>query len=281
MSEDVTESLILQAVSRTVDGMSEQSLSDELTKDVGIRQFKSALRMLMISNRVLQFKKNGEMYYKVPVESKPLTGSTGGKVVMSDVQMAVLNLIECSGDRGATTAEIKSKLRMQTKDVTKALKFLTDNKVVKRVKSIENKQSVLYMAAGVEPAGDISGGKWYTANQEFDTQFVLKLRQACLEITQEQRIVSAEQILQKLSAQALSRESLMASDVTQLLNTLVLDGLLEVVCDARGGDGTLRYKLCLYPLSHDALTSTPCGSCPHLKHCSPSGVGITNPGMCV
>jgi len=275
MGDDVVESLILDRVLNVVEGVSEVALRDELCTMVSRLQFRDGVHDLLRRSRLIRFQKGSEWFIKVPVEVKKTKG-------MTDLQMSILNAIEMSGDRGIGPQEIRSRLRLQQKDVSKALKVLVDNKSIKKVKSIDNKSTVLYMSSKIEPSEELTGGLWYGKNQEFDTLFVNKLRMKVLTYVRETRLVSAESVLQELESSGITLESLTMEHVTQLLHVLILDGLLETVTDTRSS--TTRYRVSqVQPFSEqpqDALTATPCGTCPHAARCHPKGLGLIAPLTC-
>ena len=269
---------LLNIVTRHPDGVLENHAKDEACHHLSPKQWREALHALLFSHRLMRFERQGDNILKVPkvYNSGP---------PLSDNQLTILRTIDFEGSRGITEQGIYSNVRsMGRKDARKALSILVELKAVKKVKSIENKRELIYLASGVEPAPELTGGKWYTPNKEFDTAYVEALRYSCLESVKSSKAqtITAGIALAYLQSKNVSRESLNVEDVQSILYTLELDGFLETVRDATES-GSLHsmnyivYKIGKRKRAVDPLTQTPCGTCPHLPVCHPHNMGVVSP----
>ncbi|CAI5941523.1 unnamed protein product [Closterium sp. NIES-64] len=80
---------------------------------------------------------------------------------------------------GIWTRDMKTRTNLQQPQITKIIKTLEGRKLIKAVKSVNNKSRKLYMLYELEPSREVTGGAWYT-DAEFDAEFISALRQLCL-----------------------------------------------------------------------------------------------------
>ena len=126
-------------------------------KDVDETQKVAALNRLIEHNRILLLMSaKGLPVYKYQSEEQ---ASKLRDLAEEDVR--VYQLIEESRDRGIQIVDIKSKLLPQGFNaaiITKSLKSLEKKGLVKKIKSLQQKNKQVWMLMEVEPAPEVTGG---------------------------------------------------------------------------------------------------------------------------
>ena len=84
--------------------------------------------------------------------------------------------IERSGDVGIRSKDLRVRSNLQQQQVGKVLRTLEGRGLIKSVKSVNAKNQKLYLLAGVEASSAVTGGAWYTDDQEFDHALIQVLR---------------------------------------------------------------------------------------------------------
>lgn len=213
----------------------------------------------------------------------------------------------------------------------KILKNLAKRKLVKSVKSITAYREV-WVAWGVEPDKTVTGGKWYT-DSKLDTCVALPTRAAPCHTQSGARTLlprrefithlseavyvalqsgprSRAQLLEMLAQVGVSSVALTPSDVQDILDILVYDGMVEEMptyvsagpavpstlaaarglagagtpSAAAGGAGTTaadrkKYRVSKQVEHYNFMCQAPCGACPVRQHCHPGGT--ISPEKCV
>ena len=95
---------------------------------------------------------------------------------LSGEEAAVLSLIEKTGSGGLWVRNLKLTTKLQLTALNKILKKLERARLIKPVKSIAFKNRRMYMAYGVEPAKEVTGGIWYS-EQSLDDDFIHSMRE--------------------------------------------------------------------------------------------------------
>ena len=212
-------------------------------------------------------------------------------------QLVVHRIIDMVGPKGITEDEIISMLsgknQPHKKDIRKALKSLFQFGHVQKIRSIQNRKEMMYIVAGIEPEKSLTGGRWYTTEKEFDTAYVNKLRQTCicfLDQHQENETLSASVVHRWIISRSESFQSPTMDEISQILFTLELDGVIEEVHTSsieQHGKGpaytrptrpntNTEYK----PRSKKvgaSLFEAPCTSCQYLHECDPCCLGLISP----
>eukprot|EP00439_Symbiodinium_sp_Y106_P031723 s3913_g3.t2 len=92
---------------------------------------------------------------------------------------SVYQQIEKAGDRGAWSKSLKDQTKLQQHTITKAIKELLKQQLIKEVKSVQNRNRKVFMLIDLEPSLEVSGGTWYK-DGEFNYSWVETLREYCL-----------------------------------------------------------------------------------------------------
>lgn len=90
--------------------------------------------------------------------------------------LLVYQVIQASGNMGIWTRDMKTRTNLAQPKINKILKTLEERNLVKSVKSVQNSSRKVYMLAELEPAKELTGGPWYSDNQNVDEEFISTLR---------------------------------------------------------------------------------------------------------
>jgi len=198
--------------------------------------------------------------------------------------------------------DIKTATSLQQQTLNKALKVLETRKLVKTVKSVQQKTKKLYMAFELEPTREISGGPWYT-DQEFDHGYVDAVKKTVLKFITTKKTATLDEIHGAIATSGISEIALAVDDVRLVVESLVADGLVEMTHAtwfdddddddddpdyepsaskrartlATSSSGAARKKQKRYKIAKriptvNYLTEVPCGTCPFRDRCEPGGV---------
>lgn len=145
----------------------------------------------------------------------------------------VYQVIEASGSRGIWTVDIRVQTNIQQATLTKIFKQLETRRLIKPIKAVTAKTKKLYMVYDVTPAKEITGGPWYS-EYEFDHEFIAELRNFILMCITRMNGgagvgngVTLQQIVTKMIQANVSRVQLSLNETLQLLQTLILDYIVE------------------------------------------------------
>ncbi len=97
----------------------------------------------------------------------------------------VYQIIEDSSNKGIWIREIRYKSNLPNKQISKVLKTLESKKLIKSVKSISAARKRVYMLYDLSPDESLTGGAWYSNEQEFETEFVDILNMKCNQYLQQ------------------------------------------------------------------------------------------------
>jgi len=191
--------------------------------------------------------------------------------------------IERSGENGIRSKDLRMRSNLQQQQVAKVLRTLEGRGLVRSVKSVAAKNQKLYMLAGLEPSSAVTGGSWYTDEQDFDHALIQVLQQAALEYVARSGTISAtaQQVLDFITSTGLIRgKPLRLGDIDSILQSLVYDARLEMTRDISSAlGGCTTYKLLqldnAFAPNH---TRVPCAVCPSFNECMPGAE--VNPEDC-
>jgi DNA-directed RNA polymerase III subunit RPC6 len=120
---------------------------------------------------------------------------------------------------------------------------LETSRLIKPIKAVTAKTKKLYMLYDLSPSKEITGGPWYS-DYEFDHEFIAELRNFILMCIRRMNGgygvgngVTLRQIANKMIQANVSRIQLSLEEVSQVLQTLVLDYLVEQRGVTEGGEG--------------------------------------------
>eukprot|EP00698_Gefionella_okellyi_P003045 TRINITY_DN12866_c0_g1_i1.p1 TRINITY_DN12866_c0_g1~~TRINITY_DN12866_c0_g1_i1.p1 ORF type:complete len:292 (-),score=36.35 TRINITY_DN12866_c0_g1_i1:18-860(-) len=230
---------------------------------------------LLEMRRVELFQKAGELCFRaINSEAASILAS------LSQEERIVYKLIENAGSNGIWSGDLKYHSNMLPAILTKTLKGLEKKKLIKAVKTVNNKTRRVYMLMNTEPARSLTGGPWYTEN-ELDAEFISVLAGAALNFISSRTMVTLQEIHQNITDRHISTVQLSEEDVQTLVNTLVYDGKVEEMEVQRVGLGlgpgkTYRKNRMSPPTNH--FPNIPCSTCPVFAECCDDGV--INPRQC-
>ncbi|CAE7887423.1 POLR3F, partial [Symbiodinium sp. KB8] len=161
----------------------------------------------------------GALFYKL--------NEAGRAMKLQDIlpeEQLVLQHVEKAGNKGVWLKILRLQTRLQSAQLKKILKNLAKRKLVKSVKSITAYREV-WVAWGVEPDKTVTGGKWYT-DSKLDTEFITHLSEAVY-VALQSGPRSRAQLLEMLAQVGVSSVALTPSDVQDILDILVYDGMVE------------------------------------------------------
>uniref|UniRef100_A0A5B7AUQ6 DNA-directed RNA polymerase III subunit RPC6 n=1 Tax=Davidia involucrata TaxID=16924 RepID=A0A5B7AUQ6_DAVIN len=204
-------------------------------------------------------------------------------------ESVVLNLIKSKADMGIWIRDMKRETNLPENVVTKAVKSLLAQRVIKEVVNIQSKGRKHYMAAEFEPSKELTGGTWYVEGN-LDTTFISVLKDSCLKIIRKLKVATLEGIADFFKRNKITTAECTTPQIAEILRSMVLDNeIIEVKSTALGEYasipiGTVCYR-CATGMSLGqgpkigAMASIPCGVCPRISQCTPDG--IISPKTCV
>eukprot|EP00899_Mesostigma_viride_P027464 jgi/Mesvir1/7902/Mv11833-RA.1 len=204
---------------------------------------------------------------------------------LSSEDMLVYQIIQQAKNMGIWTKDLKMKSNLHQPQITKILKTLESRRLIKAVKSVASKNRKVYMLMELEPSREITGGAWYT-EQEFDAEFIHVLTDQAHAFIRSRGPVTLADIAEYVKKSQITRVELRPEDVLSIVNTLVVDGLVQervvVSTDRRPpfALGTTYYVVSKVEVAASTpYTSFPCGMCPVSEECTDDGV--ISPANCI
>mmetsp|Transcript_25820 Transcript_25820/g.31836 ORF Transcript_25820/g.31836 Transcript_25820/m.31836 type:complete len:340 (+) Transcript_25820:108-1127(+) len=168
---------------------------------------------------------SGELMYKL------LNEEIASKFAGLDLQTRmVYQVIETSGNKGIWTRDIRTKSNIQQQALNKIFKTLEARKLIKPVKAVNAKSQKRYMLYDLTPSKEVTGGPWYTAELEFDHEFISEMRKFIMHLCRRLnggKGVTLKQIAEKMKMANVSRVELKLQEVQQLMQTLAFDYMIE------------------------------------------------------
>lgn len=235
---------------------------------------------------------------------------------LSAEDLLIFQTIEQAGNVGIWVRDIRSRTNIAQAKIGRITKNLEERGLVKSVKSVQGTSRKVFMLAGLEPAREITGGPWYSADGPFDTEFTEVLRNAVEMFVDAEGAPTLKSIASHLINSGISTAPLTPDDVALITGSLVYDKKLEKIPPStdllewrqcsEGPDGpsnssdderpTKKAKESSVGLAEDALQTKyriarlhlpeemkfaemPCGVCPVFLDCHPSGK--ISPTSCV
>jgi DNA-directed RNA polymerase III subunit RPC6 len=206
-------------------------------------------------------------------------------------EQIVYSIIKDSGNKGIWSRDLRFKSNLNMTLLNKVLKSMEGKKLIKSVKSVSASRKKVYMLFDIEPDRSVTGGAWYSHDQDFEVEFVDVLNKQCLRFLTEQAEIAkkhsdpylrmrasfatSDKIWEYIKNSNISKVSLSVGDIESILETLVFDGCVEKSVEAVGqmgsGDGISHvkaYRAILEPLvKSTGLMQMPCGVCPVISDC--------------
>ncbi|KAH8091266.1 hypothetical protein JL720_6157 [Aureococcus anophagefferens] len=160
---------------------------------------------------------------------------------LTNEQLLVLQVVERAENAGVWLRDIKNATSMQQQTLNKALKVLESRKLVKTVKSVQQKTKKLYMAYDLVPTREVSGGPWYT-DQEFDHEFVGAIKKIVVKCAQSVQASTLDRST-ALERSGIATVPLSVADVKLVIDTLLCDSKLEEFTAVTAASKASRYKI--------------------------------------
>jgi len=150
------EARILKVLESQPEGVEDQLLTVAL-KNVDERIKVEALNNMLTQNRVVLFVNGkGQPVYKYQNEEQ-----ANRLKDLDQEDVLVYQLVEEARDQGVQAADMKAKLAPQgfnTVILNKVLKKLEKRGLIKKIKSLQQKNKLVWMLMEVEPSADVTGG---------------------------------------------------------------------------------------------------------------------------
>jgi DNA-directed RNA polymerase III subunit RPC6 len=261
--------------------------TDALEKEIGVNM-ESIVEPIneLLSKQAIELLRQGtQLLYRIADTSSnnELQGS-------DDQEKVVYSLIKAAGNRGIWLRDIRLKSNMGMNPLNKVIKSMENRKVIKAVKSVAAAKRKVYMLYNLEPDRTVTGGAWYSNDQDFEEEFVSILSQQCHRFLLDRMRIAkkshpdslflqirksrtaASLVLEYIDKLQISKVKLAVDDLEKILQSLVFDGLAERSA-TEDEDGNLIYE---YRASEPFIKSTglmkvPCGVCPVFDDCYDDG----------
>lgn len=270
---EVVERRILSKISQVGESATMKDIQRDL-RDVEPKILVEAMRSLVASRKVSISQVDGERVISMANN-------------LAEGLAVVFDLIRSSGCEGIDQVTICAKAKLPKTEVTKALTQLQNQQRIKDIRCFSNKAKKLYMLAELEPSEAVTGGAFYNEQRDIDVPFVDDLRGRIVAFVTSMTSASMSQIAQMIQLN-MTGKTLNGKELSQLLATLEMDGVLECISQGprsshifrlgRGGSVT-RHSA---PTAIGSMTAQfPCVGCPMLDRCASHGVGVVNPASCV
>lgn len=216
------------------DGISNANLK-EIFGDEGYLELCPVINELSARSQISMSKSiSGELFYHLvsPELAKLLAG-------LDQHAKMVYQVIEKAGNVGIWTKDIKFQTNIQQQALTKVLKVLESRHLIKQVKSVTAKQKKIYMLYNLTPSEELTGGVFYSADLEWEHEFVQTMRDVLLAHVKklnDGKGTTLPELLAAIKKLNVAKVELELNHVSQLLYTLVYDYEVEQVGENRAGD---------------------------------------------
>lgn len=248
---------------------------DSALQHIPLQARADALNALLGASRLQLLKsKTGQIVYK-EVAAEEAVKFKG----LSAEELLLYQCIKAAGNSGVWTKDMRVRTNLAQPQITKILKVLEGRRLIKSVKNVQNPSRKVYMLSELEPSRELTGGAWYTENQ-FDSEFINVLREACFNYISRQGDASLGAIAAFIRQKGFSKVELRLEDIQTIVMTLVYDGRVDEVEPDDEADDQDHYRPAVLAVAdHTPLTAVPCGVCPVARECHDGGV--ISPQTCV
>jgi DNA-directed RNA polymerase III subunit RPC6 len=263
------EAVLMMVLSEKTNGITDADLeADQRMKTFKADEIAMGINALIQKNRLeLLQSAAGTLMYKLISEEEAV--KLAG---LSREQQVVYRTIAKAGNKGLWSKEIKSQTNL-SKEVDKILKALISRRLIKCEKHHKTLKKV-YMLFELTPDPEIAGGSWYTG-QEFDLEFIESLQKIAVQFFRKNGKASLDELSKFIVDTGISKIALTLKDVQTLVNTLVLDGAIEVAPELGSTrDMGRRKAMTMFRPTKttnmddkDPYVSIPCSVCPVTADC--------------
>ncbi|KAG0556164.1 hypothetical protein KC19_11G031300 [Ceratodon purpureus] len=281
MTEGAMASELHQAIKKVMDlcrahpdGLPQKIFEEEIPD---VELLAQALNVLLEKRKLEVFSQGEYLVYKEHSRPKVADKLKG----LASKELLVYQTIERAANRGIWTADLEARTNLQQPEINRALKTLERRSLIKAVRTVRSKNRKAYIVFELTPSEEVTGGALFT-ELEFDAAFVDVIKQECLQFIAKQKLVDLQAIADAIRKSGISKIELGLEEIKQIMDTLVLDGDVEVTTSGGKSHSTesLCYRIDKMPIpTTSALTNVPCGICPVMRDCSPGG--LISPETCV
>ncbi|KAI1295569.1 DNA-directed RNA polymerase III subunit RPC6 [Halotydeus destructor] len=273
-------------------GVTDKMLQKEMA-DVPVLERANALNSLLADGKLELFKQGTQLLYRLKDSDRPAK-------VTDDEEKIVYSIIKEAGNKGIWIREIRTKSNLNQTILNKVIKVMEGKKIIKSIKAVNASKRKVYMLYELDPDRSVTGGSWYSTDQDFEVEFVDILNQQCYQFLKsktesaaakfsnplEKRrasFASSDEVLKYIDELKISNVNLSVEDIESILETTIYDGLVEkssTIVKVGGEHKSINTYRSVEPaLKTTGLVSMPCGVCPVLKDCHVGG--IISPTNCI
>mmetsp|Transcript_41328 Transcript_41328/g.67012 ORF Transcript_41328/g.67012 Transcript_41328/m.67012 type:complete len:290 (-) Transcript_41328:628-1497(-) len=278
-AKETPESALLSLCKKTPKGVTDPDFKQNFP-NFSENERADAINSLLARGRITVFKDGDNIVFRELIGESDQIKFQG----LGVEEMLIYQLIQGAGNMGIWTKDLRYRSNLQHTQVTKVLKTLETRKLIKAVKPVASANKKVYMLFNLDPSRELTGGAWYNES-EFDSAFIQVLSDQVFQFIKAKGYASVDQIAEFIRTSGISKVELSADEVLSVVGTLIFDGKLEEMRDARaassswGGRSQTLYKATRLGTVPNALASVPCGVCPVMNECSDGG--IVSPQTCV
>ncbi|ESS67070.1 DNA-directed RNA polymerase [Trypanosoma cruzi] len=217
----------------------EAVLFTTLQRDLALdqRTAADALRGLMEGGKVVLRRGNSDGSVYVALSNS-----------MPEGPSLVLDAIRSSGNSGIDQATLCSKVRLPKSEVIKSLQLLVAQKRIKERRCFSNRAKRIYLLFEFEPSDEITGGTFYGGedSREMDVWFVDGMRRLIVALVAQRHSVSLEQITQHLheshGSGAAGEATLGGGDAVVVMTALPSGSVVTSANDNKGGNKRISQR---------------------------------------
>ncbi|GIY07554.1 DNA-directed RNA polymerase III subunit RPC6 [Caerostris extrusa] len=165
------EDMVLDILKRHPTGVTQKIFKESLPS-LPVKDLVQIINKLSTNGKIDLLKKGKQLVYalKSDASRKTLTAGSGAE------EHCILDAVKRAGNNGISPKELKFALNIPQPQITKILKNLESQRIVKAVTSSSKKK--VFMLYNLEPSQEITGGTFYSG-QEFETEFVDVIGEQC------------------------------------------------------------------------------------------------------
>lgn len=262
---------------RNASGVTEKMLQKEMSSVDKVARV-GAINELLTSGKIKLGRQGSAPVYL----ASDGEGNEGG----DEEEKVVYSIIKEAGNKGIWNREIRNRSNLSMTVLNKVIKSMEGRKVIKAVKSVAASKKKVYMLYNLDPDLSVTGGAWYSSDQDFESDLVEVLRkytqrylvkrgkeaeEEYVKGSERKRgsFASAECVLSHIRESGILKIPIGLGEIESILHTLLLDSLVEM--DQLNN----TYRALEPPITSSGLISVPCGICPVFNDCSLHGGDIT------
>jgi DNA-directed RNA polymerase III subunit RPC6 len=216
------------------DGINQKQIEEALiTNYVGTNRYvlvdiALAINGLVNKGRLNTFRHDNICVWKIVAEDKANKMQS-----LNQQERIVYQAIEKEGNMGIWIKDLRKRTNILGQGVLeKILKSMMVRKYIKAEDSIAGKNKKVYMLYELKPSLEVTGGTFYKGS-DMDTEFISVMQKASRIILMRNGPQTASGVLTHIQNLKVSSVPLTLHDIATVLNTLVMDRMVEVVSHDR------------------------------------------------